>query len=487
MKTNIKISICLIAIFTISLATSAFSERYYCVYKNGGIVKSFAKSAVDSVKPNAVNLNFYHGGTAISIPMTQVDSLTFKNSNPDLSGEGLANCYVVPTAGDYVFPVKLHDNTELSGDAADYLWTDVEYVWNTADGKTQVTNAVDPMNPEYIIRNIHYNAETHMISFTATGNPGNAVVALYTENAGVRTIVWSWHIWSSGYTLEQMALVGWTSKLLAANSQSMTWLDRSIGAVNTSMDNVGSNGFTYQWGRKDPFIHSRVVGQKTNPSGADETTAFGELTMPVKINSAFGSSFNVNPILATVADGVANPMTLYSPVTTTEYKWASDLTASAWGDGVAPFTKMDLYLKGTDPNKNYTDGIRAGSKSNYDPCPPGYRVPTCEEMWLSFAGAQYTSGTYTAFFNNVTSTMSAITQSHLVQCFGDGCQTTLFPASGHRQDGKLDNLGYAAYYTTSTINPENTSYAFRQLVASNMRVEGSGSFKLPRPIRCVKE
>jgi hypothetical protein len=417
--------------------------------------------------------------------MTQVDSLTFKNSNPDLSGEGLANCYVVPTAGDYVFPVKLHDNTELSGDAADYLWTDVEYVWNTADGKTQVTNAVDPMNPEYIIRNIHYNAETHMISFTATGNPGNAVVALYTENAGVRTIVWSWHIWSSGYTLEQMALVGWTSKLLAANSQSMTWLDRSIGAVNTSMDNVGSNGFTYQWGRKDPFIHSRVVGQKTNPSGADETTAFGELTMPVKINSAFGSSFNVNPILATVADGVANPMTLYYP--SSGNVWSSDLANSAWGDGVAPFTKWSLYCTGTDPNRNYTDGLRAGSKSNYDPCPQGYRVPTCEEMFLSFTGAGYTTGSYPAFFNNVTSTMSTITQSHLVQCYGDGCQTTLFPASGHREAGKLDQLGYTSYYTTSTINPETSTYAIRIIVASNMRPDGGGSFKIPRQIRCVKE
>lgn len=487
MKTNTKISICIIVAFTISLTTIALPEKYYCVYKNGGISKSFVKSAVDSVKPTATNLYFYHGGATVSVPMTQVDSLTFKDYNPELSGDGLANCYVVPTAGDFVFPAKLHDNTVLSGDAADYLWTDVECVWTTASGKTEVTNAIDPMNPEYIIRNIAYNADNHTISFTATGNSGNAVVALYTENGGVRTIVWSWHIWSSGYTTEQMALVGWTSKLLAANSQSLIWLDRSIGAINTSMDNVGSNGLIYQWGRKDPFIFSRVVGQKTNPTGTDEATAFGDMTMPVKINGAFGSGFNLNANLATVTDGIANPMTLYNPTTTTEYKWASDLTAAAWGDGVAPFTKMDLYLKGTDPNEDYTDGFRAGSKSNYDPCPSGYRVPTAEEMWLSFAGGQYTSGTYTAFFNNVTSTMSAITQSHLVQCFGDGCLTTLFPASGHREAGKLDNLGYAAYYTTSTINPENTSYAFRQLVASNMRVEGSGSLKIPRQIRCIKE
>lgn len=487
MKTNTNIKNYLIILILISTTTFSFSEKYYCVYKNGGILKTFAKSDIDSVKPTSSALLFYHGGVSVDISMTLVDSLSFKDYNPDLSQDGVANCYVVPKAGDYVFPAKLHDNTIITGDAADYLWTDVECTWTTASGKTEVTAAVDPMNSEYIIRNIVYNANNNTISFTASGNPGNAVIALYTESGGKRTIVWSWHIWSSGYTIDQMTLTGWTSKLLAANSQSLTWLDRSIGAINTSMDNVGSNGFIYQWGRKDPFIFSRVVGQKTNPSGTDETTAFGELTMPVKVNSAFETGFSVSDNLATIAAGIANPMLLYNPSSSTEYRWASDLAATAWGDGVAPFTKYDLYLKGTDPNENYTNGIRAGSKTNNDPCPPGYRVPTCEEMWLSFAGAQYTSGTYSALFNNVTSTMSTITQSHLVQCYGVDCMTTLFPASGFRDTGKLDYLGYSAYYTTSTLNPENVLYAFRQLVASNMRVEGSGSMKIPRQIRCVKE
>lgn len=401
-----------------------------------------------------------------------------KPIDPNLSAEGIANCYVVPAGGDYYFSTKLHDNTILTGDAADYLWTDVACNW--INDNTEISDAVNPMDAQYIIKNISYNAAENKISFTATGNPGNAVIALYRESGGNRLIVWSWHIWVSGKTLEQMSL-DWTSKNLSAKGQSLKWLDRNVGAINTLVDNIGSNGLLFQWGRKDPFIGSRILGQKTNPSGTDETTAFGELTLPVKTNSQFGSGFVVGTTLGTVAEVHKNPMTFY----VASGSWATDIQATAWGDGIAPFSKFSLWLKGTDPNKNYTDGIRKGSKSNYDPCPPGYRVPTAEELWLSYAS--WSAVDYPAWDGNVTTQLASKTQSQTITNYSDPSIKTFLPAFGHRDQGRMDFTGYAAYYLTSTINPENTSYAFRLLVGTNVRVEGSGSTAMSRPIRCVAE
>lgn len=482
MKANIKNITCLFLAFIMPLM-SVSAEKYYSIYKNNSIQATFSQSSIDSVRPSSSDIKLHHNGSFTTIPRSDVDSLVFLDYNPDLSALGIANCYVAPTAGDYIFSTKLNDNSIKAGDNADYLWTDVERTWANNGGKMEVTAAVEPMDHEYIIKNIAYNADNNTIAFTATGNVGNAVIALYTENAGERTIVWSWHIWSSGYTIDQMSVAGWRSTLLDANNESLTWLDRNIGAINNSMDNAGSYGFVYQWGRKDPFVFSTTVGQKTNPGGTDEATAFSTLTMPTKTNEAFAAGFEVDATLVTVAEVAQSPMKFYL----SSGNWATNIPVTAWGDGIAPFATFDGYLKDTDPNENYTDGVRAGSKSIYDPCPSGYRVPTCEEMWLSFAGANYTSGSYSSLFSNVTSTMSTLTNSHLIDCSTDECVKILLPASGHRDNGKVDGLGSAAYYQTSTIDPQKPAQAFRQLVGSNTRVEGSGTFGFARPVRCVKE
>ncbi|GAB1415931.1 hypothetical protein MASR2M117_13370 [Paludibacter sp.] len=401
-----------------------------------------------------------------------------QTSEPNLSIAGLANCYVVPMEGNYFFSTTLSDNTVLTGTNADILWSELEYEW--AGDNSEIISAKSPDNAGYIIKNVTYNPTENTISFTATGNLGNAVIALYTDVADVKTIVWSWHIWVAGKSIDEMG-IDWVSKNLAAKSQKLTWLDRNIGAISIQADHVGSYGALYQWGRKDPFIGSRIIGKKSNPSGTDETDPFGEYTIPVYTNKALSTGFALSSTSLTVNEVAKDPMAFY----VASGNWASDIQASAWGDGVAPFTTWQTYMKGIDPNTNYTDGVRKGSKSIYDPCPPGYRVPTCEEMWLSFAAWQ--NDDYPAWLGNVTSQLAAKTNSHIVTAYDDPSKTILFPAFGHRDQGKLDALGSAGYYLTSTINPENLSYAFRQLVGTNMRVEGSGSFVMARPVRCVAE
>lgn len=113
----------------------------------------------------------------------------------DLSGE-LANCYVIPAAGDYKIPARLIDGTRVG--------------------------------------------ESEYIGFTATGKEGNAVVMV--EDPSGETL-WSWHIWCVG-DLDMSGIALGT----------YTYLDRNLGAMAAGSDaGEAAYGCLYQWGRKDPF------------------------------------------------------------------------------------------------------------------------------------------------------------------------------------------------------------------------------------------
>ena len=420
--------------------------------------------------------------------VTTLDVDVHYGSNINLSTAGLSNCYIIAAAGNYAFDTKLHDNTPLSGTAADYLWTDVEYIWTSEaeNGVKEITGTVEPKNPEYIVKDVVYNTESKQITFTATGNVGNVVIALYNDNGGKRKIVWTWHIWVTGQTVSEMTVANWRSKMLSNKGQSLNWLDRNIGAFNiTNVNNVGNYGLLYQWGRKDPFIGSRVTGSTANTTRM-ENTPFGEYTMPVLNNEAFDAPFSYNNTdLLTVAQTAGTPTTFYLNAD----KWASDIQKDAWGDGEAPFNDWQTYAKNTDPKENFSDGVRKGSKSNYDPCPQGYRVPTAEELWLSFATFGIDNKEYPDWNGNVTTVKSDQTQGRKIISFADPNTFTRIPTPGWRQEGALNSVGYFSIYWTSTTdpNPEKDGWGLRWVVASNLRIDGSGTVAIARPLRCVAE
>ena len=93
----------------------------------------------------------------------------------DLSAYGVANCYMVHTAGTYSFRTRRIDNTPIQNIAkADWLWV----------------SRVGASENNELISDISY--ADGMISFTATANRGNALIAAFDDKG---EIVWSWHIW----------------------------------------------------------------------------------------------------------------------------------------------------------------------------------------------------------------------------------------------------------------------------------------------------
>ena len=417
-----------------------------------------------------------------------------------LSANGTANCYVVAAAGTYKFDAKTVDGTALVADGADWLWSSVECEWTEEDdGLTEVVKAVEPMSPSWVISNVRFDKEKSQVEFNASGNVGNAVIALYREAGGVREIVWSFHIWSTGVSLEEMAVSNWQSLHLVNEDKSLTWLDRNLGALNVrNTDNAGIHGNVYQWGRKDPFPGASRTGIGTLKEGSTSTfktgfatkedEPFTTNTMPWIANPAFGEGFTATKDIVSVAETAKTPMSFSSDGT----NWAEGIDVTAWGDGLAPFDTWKGWAQGTDEKETYETTRKAAlAKTNNDPCSVGYRVPTCEELWNSFAG--WTANGYTEIWSeNITTGRSKRNYGRLIRTYTDPDNiNTRIPCSGHRQDGKMVQVGESAYYWTATVDPAQYKsgklWGFRWLVGSNLRIEGSGSTGIARPVRCIRQ
>jgi hypothetical protein len=144
---------------------------------------------------------------------------------------------------------------------------------------------------------------------------GNAVVAAF-DQAG--TILWSWHIWLTAAEMTEITYA----------NEAGIMMDRNLGALSSTPNDAKALGLFYQWGRKDPFLGSSSISQ---PLYARSTR-----NLKVVTNT---------PETATLSFALSNP-----------HKF---ILANAGGDWLA---SKDNSLWGS-------------SKTIYDPCPKGWRVP----------------------------------------------------------------------------------------------------------------
>lgn len=241
--------------------------------------------------------------------------------------------------------------------------------------------------------NIGLDKVNGLLTVKSTGAAeGNAVVALYdSKTAGSGEILWSWHIWVTDYQPAQAGFVTRTpntaypvnggqvhtygTEFQKANGNDKVIMDRNLGATAAlyvvahwttatlpDADIYGAWGLHYQWGRKDPFPKAEFRGNLTVPTASIYDKANNAITYDASM---------VTVGTATMEAAIKDPLRFYSNGSG-RWDWNQTPDGTLWGDGT--------------------------TKSVYDPCPKGWRVPPAE-TWGDFNTSNIEKPVWSGFSN----------------------------------------------------------------------------------------
>lgn len=262
-----------------------------------------------------------------------------KATATELSIPKSANCYTVSAQGttndDKVFKFPaVKGNTYVKDSDAGTSVGTVDKV--EVLWETWNTTSVTAKS---IIKAVDYADGFVYFKTPTTLHEGNALIAA--KDSG-DNILWSWHIWvpatdvgSGKYGLHS----------------TMVMQDRNLGALvvaDASVADPQGSGMFYQWGRKDPL---RAVGSMTSNN--------------VRATTAPSGVWTTTSSQSTLKNAMEHPTVMYLNTT-----WTSD---------------------------SY-DGLWADTKTENDPCPVGWKVPSntgfFEGYWDAASYDDWSWGTY---------------------------------------------------------------------------------------------
>ena len=383
-----------------------------------------------------------------SVPLAELiasGDAEFNEFRYDLSENGTANCYIVTKADKYKFrPTKGNSSETPAGiERVDWLW----------------------MSEADLITNVKYGKGG--ITFDAGDKRGNAVIAAF--NAA-NEVVWSWHIWLTDDP---------TTNGHTASSDKYYLLDRNLGATSTEAFNPNSYGLYYQWGRKDPFVGQRNAGSGTR---FQETEAFSEITAAHVTNGGYAFTTVTNEVVGTTKASAVeyitkNPMTfVYAKITTYGSSW--------WNSAYTDYE--DLWGYGT-------------TKSIYDPCPVGYRVPRTE---ITFGTDQIVdhwdvldqvleNGRTIYSYGYMGPAKSEVLSHYPAAGYRYHVYTTHASSGTHADGGAMGHTGAVGYYWSNCLRPKSNNVWMLELDKGGNIIHGSrrnnGHSARGCSVRCEKE
>ena len=298
----------------------------------------------------------------------------------DLSAAGTANCYIVSSAGSYKFASTKGNTSTLVRSISS-----AEVLWESF-GTDVIPNVGD------LVKNVNYH-QNGFISFETPSEykEGNAVIAAK-DAAG--NILWSWHIWLTDQPEEQEYY-----------NNAGIMMDRNLGATSATPGDVGALGLLYQWGRKDPFLGSSSISSN----------------IEAKSTIAWPSAVDSDSSNGTIAYATANPTTFITYHGLTDdwlYTWYSSIDNTRWATSES-------------------------SKSIYDPCPSGWRVPDGGDNGI-WSKAGFDDTTYDSTNEGISFSISSPSK-------------TWYPASGYRSsdDGHLGIVGNSGWYWSASTHHDS--------------------------------
>ena len=351
--------------------------------------------------------------------------------NLSLSPDGksaTANCYIVSEAGAYKFQTVKGNSNESVGSVVK-----AEVLWESF-GTDEIPSVGD------LVRNASYNDGYITFQTASTFREGNAVIA---AKDAFGKILWSWHIWLTDQPQGQVYY-----------NNAGTMMDRNLGATSATPGDVCAFGLLYQWGRKDPFLGASSISKD------EDIAAKSTITWPSTVSS---DSRN-----GTIEYATAHPTTLIT-------YHGSDYEYSDWH-----------YIA---DNTRWTTSDK--TKSIYDPCPAGWRVPDGGDngVWSKALGSS-------ADFDDLSLYDSSNNGINFSGKFG-AASTIWYPVLGYLEgivnpdsvEG-IQNVGYQVAYWSASPHSCCSCYRPRFSFSGDyFKVRPSSPESLARgqSVRCLQE
>lgn len=306
------------------------------------------------VKPNDANFTFTYKFDA-----------TLRGNGIDYTNDSSLN------NGLQYYPARI-DKT-LIADAV-LVWESVQE-YEVYSGSSWVVNPLnrDVIYPTTDVANagtvvdtkcVRYNPYNNCVYFTPGTVEGNALIAIRDDD---QNILWSWHIWVAS----DADLIN-NGAAITTEKRMMT---RNLGALNNDIGNstaasyLRNSGMHYQWGRKDPFIPLR------NNQQFSSTTNKGDGVV------SWGIARIGTEVLATDFDGRNGSLVYANSHPNKLINSTSNSAPNDWFTNSASISICN-YLWGGGYYYRLVDGKVsnevhevAATKSLFDPCPLGYRMP----------------------------------------------------------------------------------------------------------------
>lgn len=371
----------------------------------------------------------------------------------NLSETHTANSYIISSPNKYCIDVTVRGNgyTGLAGIpgadinlykvgdpvSAEIVWTDLVSATDKNLDNQNLDN-IFTLSPKVVEGRVFFNVKPK------GGNLPEGNVVIGVRDAGGK-MLWTWHLWLTDRPAEQGYKNGFAVQ------------DRDMGATayDASEGHAGIDGLYYQWGRPTPLPLDKTVYRPIYDANgvyqSNEKVVFTSSDEKVK-----------------VIDRVASPTVYYNQRAT-----ATDalLTKSLWGWR----TETDEY-----------------AKTIYDPCPPGYRVPS-KRLWRDLV--IHDPAVVNVDGTNIAVTFKVDVNNENIYYPMTGYYTGLPNPEDNPEDNHKDNhkgaYMWAATFEIGNVNDASDDHPYaldfaldndQKLQAMETRVEYSN---YAMPVRCI--
>ncbi len=292
------------------------------------------------------------------------DPFAFQQNGTEITNSQMTGWYGTASTG--IKSVKLLWQTRENGDVGD----PVMGIANSDDDHTNIVDIKRIDNNDISGNPANDKGQCRIYCRVAANTTGgNGVIAAYDGPNGTGNIVWSWHVWVTDYKPdtrggEQVLEPVNKRKLLFSlnNASVLPMMDRNLGAMAGYVDEAPTsfvemsktNGFHYQWGRKDPFPSNYTTKNISKIDNKNSTTP------PEGMLNRYGA----DGIKYVVNGGQSGTISLQTSCRQPLVFYASGGQGPAW----------------TSVSNSSFAGWDGSVKPVWDPCPAGWRVASRTDL-----------------------------------------------------------------------------------------------------------